>query len=156
MEGIDAELVAQVEAPDDVAVGFHQRNRRVFLADLILGFVGERAVIAVGLAIHVDTKDFAAVGDQVGALAIDGGRGAQAGGVVVGDFAGFELGDGELPDFGAGFFVEAEEDGVVILEAVVARRIVVGADENPAGGDDGVAVGVGAEASGPFDVFGLL
>ena len=73
VERYDAQLVAQVVAPDEVAVGFLQGDRGVFLAGLILGLVGKGAVVAVGLAVHVYADDFAAVGHEIGAIAIDGG-----------------------------------------------------------------------------------
>ena len=54
----DAQIVDQVEAPDDVGVAGLQLDRRLVRADHVLALVAERPVVAVGLAVHVEAQDF--------------------------------------------------------------------------------------------------
>ena len=99
-----------------------------------------------------EAEDFAAIVDQIDAVALDGnGRGDAALGPVVVDVLG-ALGDDELPEEGAGLFVEAHQDAAVALLRRVARVTVVRADVHAPASDHGCGVGFRAEFSGPFDV----
>src|SRR5947199_4338847 len=105
----------------------------------MLGLVAVRAVVAIGQAAHVETDDFAAVGEGVGAVAFDGWLGgvADLGPIEVGGVeVGRELGDYELPQQVAVALVEAHEDRPVALVFGVARALVVGPDVDAAARDD--------------------
>ena len=100
------------------------------------------AGVAVGKAFDVEADHVTAVGDDVATVALDEDGGANADVFPVGDFAGAELGDDELPEEFAGLFVEAHEHAAVTDLLGVAWRLVVGADKDAAAGDDGGAVGL--------------
>ena len=126
-----AELLHHVVAPEDVGVrrsGLHRRLAGV--EGHILRLILVDAVVAVGHAIHVEADDFTAVGDDIGLITDDGGRGADADVFPVADFAGAEFGNDELPEEFAGFFVENHQVAAVADLFGIAGGFIVGADED--------------------------
>ena len=150
--GPDAGDGAHVGLPDDVGIGAGCLDRRFVVRSLMSGFVFERAVIAVGEAGDIEAKDFGTITDDVDAIAFDGGGGGDSAVGPVEIAILIEFGDDELPVQFAGLFVEAHEDAAIALMTRVARFAVVRADEDAATGNDGCAVGFGAEAGDPADV----
>ncbi len=63
--GANAQVVHEIVFPDDVAVGFFERHRRVLAARDVLGFTLERPVVAIGLAFHVQAQDLSRVGHHI-------------------------------------------------------------------------------------------
>src|SRR5262249_9793491 len=53
-------------------------------------------------------------------------------------------------------FAETHDDALVTLDFLVARELVVGADEDFSASDDGPAVSLAAEAHRPLDVLLLV
>ena len=158
-----AHLIHHVIDPDDVAVlcagfdgrgfafgGFAAIQQHIF--DDVFRLVLERAVVAVGHAVHVETHHFTPAGDDINAVAFDGGGREDAEAFPIVDLAGGELGHNLLPEERAGLFIEAHENAAVALVPFVARRFVVGADENFAACDRHVAVALRAELGDPLEV----
>lgn len=117
---------------------------------------------AVGPAVHVRAHDGAAVGGEVHAVAVHGGRGANAFIGPIDHHAGRKLREHGLPEELAGLFLEAHDDAAIdrfvlavrVLGIVsrVARAAVVRADENLAAGHDRPAVGTRTEVRLPEHV----
>src|SRR6266446_6536919 len=105
---------------------------------------------------RVEAHRFAAIVDQINAVALDGdGRSdAGLGPVEVGVL--LALGHGQLPAEAPVFFVETHEHAAVALVPRVARLAVVGADEDTAAGDDGRGMRLGPESRAPLDIFAGL
>src|SRR6266852_1378859 len=105
---------------------------------------------------RIEAHHFAAIVDQINAVALDGdGRGdAGLGPVEVGVL--LALGHGQLPEEAPVFFVEAHEHAAVALVPRVAWLAVVGADEETAAGDDGCGMRFGPEFRAPIDIFAGL
>ncbi len=154
----DAQLIAHVEAPEDVGIVRRRRDRRLTRAGGVLGLIEKRPLVAIGHPRGIQAQHFAAIGDQVNAVAfggvLDGRGGAEACFGIVADVAGRELWGGQLPEQPAGGFVQAEKDAVIAFVAGVARRGIVGADVNSSTGDSDIAPATGAELCRPFDVPG--
>ena len=136
----DVQFLDHVVFPDDVGVG------------RVLVLLGLDPLVAVGEAVDVGADDLAAVADVVDAVALDGGRRADALLRPVVDLAAGQLVVDRLPEELAGLLVEAHQDALVdgsspclVDVALVARLLVVGADEDLAAGDDRPAVGAAAE-----------
>ena len=165
--GEDAQVIHHVVAPDNVGIlgaGFDRRRWTLGrlaavqhdIFDDVFGLVLEWAVVAIGHAVEVEAENFAAAGDQVNAIALDGWRGEQPEVFPVVDFAGGQLGHDQLPEEFAGLLVEAHQDAAVPLVARVARVFVVRADEHLAGGDGHVAIALGTDLNGPLEVLNLF
>src|SRR5712692_5789170 len=105
---------------------------------------------------RVEAHHFAAIVDQINAVALDGDRRGDAGlgPVEVGIL--LALGHGQLPEEAPVFFVETHEHTAVALVPRVARLAVVGADEDTAAGDDGCGMRLAPESRAPLDIFAGL
>src|SRR6266545_3337760 len=105
--------------------------------------------------LDVGADDDAGGSDEIEAAVLDGGSGTQAIllGLIVHRWTGHVVGC--LPEELAVFLGEAEQDGLEALDLLVARGLVVGADEDAAVGDDGRDVAAAADGGGPFDVLDL-
>src|SRR5439155_19411811 len=132
------QFVHHVIDPDDVGVFGADFRFRFAGTDHVLRFVQVRSIVAIGHALGVEADHFAAAGHQVNAVALHAGRRKQAQTLPVVHLAGGELGNDELPEKSAGFFVETKQNAAVALMLRVARIFIVGADENFAPGDDDV------------------
>src|ERR1043166_10065233 len=93
-----AEFFAHVEPPDDIAVGRALLDGRLAGPGNVLRLLLEWAIIAVGHAVRVEAQHFASAADEINPVAIDQRRGADAEEFPIADFAGAELGNGELPE----------------------------------------------------------
>jgi len=149
--GPDAGFAGQVGMPEDIGVHRPEGNERFAFGGLETGFIGEGTVIAIGETEEVEAEDLAAIGHHVDPVAIDGGRGREAGlgPVVIGIFGSFRT--DQLPEQFAGLFIQAEQHAAVALMSDIAGIAVVGADQDPAVGDDGGGMGFSAEFDGPTD-----
>ena len=74
----NVQIVDDIDLPKNVGVRGLQSDRRAARAGDEAAFVGKRPVVAVGQAVDVEANDLAAIGHQVDAIAVDGGRGADA------------------------------------------------------------------------------
>src|SRR5436190_10474050 len=146
----DSEFVHHVILPNNVCVFGAGLNFGFAGTDVILAFVFERPVVAIGKSVHIEANDFAAAGDAINAIAFNGGRREQTEIFPVVDFAGGEFGNDQLPDEFAGFFVKNHQDAAVAGMFGIARSIVVGADENFAARHGDVAVALRAELGDPL------
>ena len=74
----NAELIDEIELPNDVAVGLLQLHRRVLGARNVFALLLERPVVPVRLAVHVEAQDFARVRHDISAIPDDRRRRADA------------------------------------------------------------------------------
>ncbi len=110
--------------------------------------LGERRLLRV----KIEAEDFTAVGDDIDAVALNGGGRTHAVVWPVPEPACRDLVADQLPAESPIALVETHQHAAVADFLRVARRVVVGADEDASAGDDGRAVGFGAERDGPFHV----
>ena len=138
-----ADLLHHVELPEDVGVGLGREL-----------LVGHRAVVlvAVAEALGVEAHHLAAVADVVDLVALDQRRAGDALERPVVDAAGGDLLVGDLPQELAGVLLEGHQHAAIADLLLVAQQLVVGADEDLAAGDGGVAVGLRAEVRDPLHV----
>ena len=140
----DAELLDHVEPPDDVAIG---------LAFVFL--VLERPDVACRQSLGGGADHLAAIGDEPNPIALDDRRGGDALFGPVVDPARLQLVANDLPEKTAVGLAEAHQNALVALDVLVARPIVVGANEDLAAGDGRPAVGLAAQVGRPEDVLFL-
>ena len=148
----NAELLAHVVAPYDITIALPHLDRRFVHPGEIFCFVFELPVVAIFHPVHVSGEHFAAVRENVCALALDVRRRAEAEKLPVAHLAGAELRDCELPEVFARSLLESHQHRIVAFEFRIARRLVVCADEDFPAGDGRVAVCLRPELRHPFHV----
>ncbi len=155
----DRQIAEHVEPPEDVGIGRPQLQRRRSLGHGEVGFVAERAVVAIGQAVEIEAKHLAAIGHEIDPVVFDSRRRADAQVHVVEILAhlgaiDLELGHDQPPEQLAGPLVQAEQHAAPSgPQARVVQILVVGADQHPAGGNHGGGIVLAPEPRDPVDVF---
>jgi hypothetical protein len=119
-------------------------------------FIFKLAIVSIGESARVEAKNFAAITDDVNAIAFHGGFGCEArlGPIEVRIFG--PLWDDELPKERTALFVKAHEHSAIPLVFGIARLPIVRADVNATARDDRAAVRLRAEPGAPNDIFARL
>ena len=146
--GEDAEFIAHVIPPYDVGIGGSDFAAGIFR------LIDEWALVLLGQSIGGQAEHFAAVGDDIQSIAVDGGGTAQADVFGIAHLAGREFGDGQLPEEFSGGFVKAHHYAQIACAIFVARGIIVGAEEDFPARDRRVAETLTADFCHPLHVFG--
>ena len=115
-------------------------------------FIPIWSVVAVGLAVEVETYNLAAIGNDIYLFALDGCRRANARFWPVPIEHRYSLGNDELPAEAAVFFIQAQQHASISLVPGVSRALVVCAYQYLAAGHDRRSVAFRAQRNHPLDV----
>ena len=149
---VHADLGRHVVQPKDI---------RVDVGDLGGGFPGWHhvapfiqigPVITVGLALQVQADDFRPVGDDVHAIAFDGGRGTDPRPGPIQIEIASEFRHHQLPLQPARSLIQTEKDATIALMPRVSRLAVVGTDHHVPLGDDRRGIRLRSHRGRPLDV----
>src|SRR5258708_26371550 len=111
--------------------------RRAGFRNHVLGFGGERAIVAVGHATGIQAHHLASITDDINVLAFDCGRGGYACLRPIHEAIFLALWHEQLPEKAAGLFIETHQDTAISLAFWITGISVIGSDINAATRDDG-------------------
>jgi len=149
---MNARLPRDIEQPDDIGICFCHIHRLGVLGCHEAAFVPVWPVVAVGLAIEVETYDLSAVGHDIYLFSFDGRRRTKARPWPVPIEHGYAFGNDKLPAEAAVFFVQAQQHAPVTLVPGISRALVVCTYQHLAAGHDRRSVAFRAQGNHPLDV----
>jgi len=150
--GPNAGASGKIERPDDVRIERAGFDGWLPGNGLMSSLVPKRAVVAIRHSVHIKAEDFAAIADDIDAIALDGGRRRNAAVWPIEKRVFCALRYDELPQEMTVVLIETHQDAAIALVPRVARFVVVCADKDAATRHDGSGVGFSAELCAPLDI----